>query len=162
MKLIILFFIFIINIIIIGYSKNLFKDDVKYFLDYNNYNFTNYTDNYTNNNTNNKTENYTNYTGCFDLLSMKLINRYNLNKMADSYDTLVKYEIGFWWCFFSFNLIQAGRLIHKIYIRIKNKKRRQIVKEEIGKNNFKNIMKEFREKKKKKKKLQNLDNSDIL
>ena len=58
LKLIILFFIFIINIIIIGYSKNLFSDDVKNFLDYNNYNFTNYTDNYTENYTINNKQNY--------------------------------------------------------------------------------------------------------
>lgn len=144
LKLVILFLIFLTNIIIIGYSKNLMSDDVKYFINKGN------------------CYDYNNEDCPFDFLSSKLIKRYNLYTMMDSYDIIIKYEIGFWWAFFSFNLIQAFRLIHKIYIRIKNKKRRQIVKEEIGKNNLKNIMKEFREKKKKKKKQQNLDNSDFL
>ena len=144
LKLVILILIFIINIIIIGYSKNLMSDDVKYFINKDN------------------CFDYNNDKCPFDFLSTKLIKRYNLYKMIDSYDIIIKYEIKFWWCFFSFNLIQAFRLIYKIYIRIKNKKRRQIVKEEIGKYNLKNIMKEFREKKKNKKKQQNLDNSDFL
>ena len=133
-----------INIIIIGYSKNLMSDDVKYFINKDN------------------CFDYNNDKCPFDFLSTKLIKRYNLYKMIDSYDIIIKYEIKFWWCFFSFNIIQVFRLIYKFYIRIKNKKRRQIVKEEIGKYNLKNIMKEFREKKKNKKKQQNLDNSDFL
>ena len=137
LKLVILFFIFFANIIIIGQSKNLF-DDVKIFF------------------------NRSTLFLKFDRSSKHLIYRYNIFKMMDSYDIIIKYEIVFWWCFFSFNFIQAFRLGRKIYIRIKNKKRRKIVKEEIGKITLKNIMKEFREKQKNKKKQKFLDKSDFL
>ena len=146
LKLVLLFLIFLANIIIIKYSKNLMINDVKNFINSDKCDYDNDI-----------------FEECpFDYSSIQLIKRYNLYKMIDSYDIIINYEKIFWWIFFAFNLIQTCRLFHKIYVRIKNKKRRKIVKEEIGKTNLKNIMKEFREKKKKKKKLQNLDNSDIL
>ena len=52
---------------------------------------------------------------------------------------LFEFEKYFWFAYCLFNFVQTLRLINKIYVRIKNKYRRNIVLEQIGKKNAQKI-----------------------
>lgn len=84
---------------------------------------------------------------CFDKQSIEIIRRYKIRQLADDLKDLYKYEKYCWYAYFLFNFIQTLRLINKIYVRFKNKYRRDIVIKEIGKRNAQKIFEIMRKQK---------------
>ena len=76
---------------------------------------------------------------CYDEQSIEIIRRYNIIELSNNLTILFEFEKYFWFAYCLFNFVQTLRLINKIYVRIKNKYRRNIVLEQIGKKNAQKI-----------------------
>ncbi len=88
-----------------------------------------------------------NSTICYDKQSIEIIRRYNIIELSKNLVKLYEVEKYCWIAYCIFNFVQTLRLINKIYIRIKNKYRRNIVIQQIGKKNAQKIFEIVRKQK---------------
>jgi hypothetical protein len=84
---------------------------------------------------------------CYDKQSIEIIRRYNIIELSNNSKILYEVEEYCWFAYCLFNFVQTLRLINKIYIRLKNKSRRNIVIEEVGKKNAQKIFEIVRKQK---------------
>lgn len=94
-----------------------------------------------------------NLKSCLDKVSLAILDNHDIEDIREDSKKLYFYEELVWYIYAFFNLIEACRLVHKIYIRCKNTYRRNIANREIGTENLKKIFEKVRcelEKKKEK------------
>ena len=84
---------------------------------------------------------------CYDKQSIEIIRRYNIIELSNNSKILYEVEEYCWFAYCLFNFVQTLRLINKIHIRLKNKYRRNIVIEEVGKKNAQKIFEIVRKQK---------------
>lgn len=90
-------------------------------------------------------------TSCFDEETIYTMRRYEVEKRADSIGAVASIEFWFNICYGLFVSGETCRFIHKVYVRIKNKYRREIAVREIGEEKLQDILKDYREKEKREK-----------
>jgi len=81
---------------------------------------------------------------CLDDVSINILKKNDIGGIVQDLMTMMKTETFIWSFYLFFNLIEAFRLIHKIYIRHKNNYRRAIANKEIGPDNLKKIFEKVR------------------
>lgn len=81
---------------------------------------------------------------CLDEVSQTIVNNYDIEKVIEELNELYNMESIIWYIYCFFNFIEFCRIIHKIYIRIKNSYRRNIAKREIGADNLRKIFEKVR------------------
>ena len=88
---------------------------------------------------------------CLDQVSLAILHNHDIEEIRKDLTNLYFYEELAWYIYTFFNLIEACRLVHKIYIRCKNTYRRNIANREIGTENLKKIFEKVRTELEKKK-----------
>ena len=91
-----------------------------------------------------KLRNYHFLEECLDNVSKKILTNNEIGSILDSLTNMMDSEIIIWFVYLFFNVIEAFRLIHKIYIRHKNNYRRAFANKEIGPENLKQIFEKVR------------------
>ena len=81
---------------------------------------------------------------CLDEVSVQILKKNDIDGIKDDLNNMLSYETVIWFVYLFFNLIEAFRLINKIYIRHKNNYRRAIANKEIGPDNLKAIFEKVR------------------
>ena len=81
---------------------------------------------------------------CLDSVSKNILNKNGIGSILDDLNRMMDSEIIIWFVYLFFNVIEACRLINKIYIRHKNNYRRAIANKEIGPDNLKQIFEKVR------------------
>ena len=81
---------------------------------------------------------------CLDKVSNAILRNHNINNIINSLRDYYDNEEIIWLFYIFFNFIEACRLVHKIYIRVKNTYRRNIANRDIGAENLKKIFENVR------------------
>lgn len=81
---------------------------------------------------------------CLDEVSQAISNSNGIEKYLNELSYFYFWEKIMWCGYCFFNFIETCRLVHKIYIRVKNKYRRNIAKKEIGADNLVKIFEKVR------------------
>ena len=93
-----------------------------------------------------------NLDNCLDEVAKAILNNHDINEIINELKDFYDNEDILWYIYIFFNFIEACRLVHKIYIRLKNTYRRNIANREIGVNNLKKIFEKVRNELEKQKK----------
>lgn len=94
---------------------------------------------------------FENLGSCLDAVSQALLYNHDIEFILKELSNFYYWEKIVWYIYVFFNFIEACRLVHKIYIRIKNTYRRNIANREIGSDNLKKIFEKVRNQIEKKK-----------
>jgi hypothetical protein len=91
-----------------------------------------------------KLNKFQNLEECLDNVSKSILEKNGIGGILDDLTRMMNSEIIIWFAYLFFNVIEAFRLINKIYIRHKNNYRRAIANKEIGSENLKQIFEKVR------------------
>ena len=89
-------------------------------------------------------DSFDNFNSCFDEVSEQIKETYKIVVHIRELTDFYSFERIIWYIYISGNVLQTLRLIHKIIVRIKNKERRKIVYQEIGKEQLEKIFETVR------------------